>query len=648
MALAAKAFTLAFVLTATDKMSQVIDRAINKSLGSLSSFERNTGKIGGELMKNGMQMLNFGTAAAGGMVAMSKATADYAGDMMDMSRITGVGFEKMQELSYAAKMSGIEADKLKTAFVKLNKVVTEAAGGNETYMQTFRNLGISLTDAAGNMRKPDEIFEDIANVFSKSEDNATKTAMAYTLLGKSGADLIPMLNDGKNGLEEWYRLAREAHLVLNDDVGRSAETAGDKMDGLTHKLRGTSLQLGARLLPSMTAFVEKLDATLSRVLEWIDSNPKLATSIGQIAMQGAKWLIILGSGSIALGGISMAIGKVGKVIQTVSGIMKAGSIAKGLTSLLTPMGWIKVAVMAIVALAYVVIRNWKSISEFFVNLWDKVKGAFQTAWNWIARLLLNYTPQGLIIKHWDVISGFFVKLWDKVKAAFKTAWEWIARLFLNYTPQGLIIKNWSSIVTFFANLWDNISTGISNSWNRIMAWFGNLRPVEWIRGAWDSVGEFFSELGVRFFEWGKNLITALWNGIVSVADWAVEGIKNLGKKIADGFKSILGIHSPSKLFTEYGMNITQGLVVGIDRGGSAVEEATAGMAAIATGDITPASDVMSSVGGVSVNYSPHVTINGSVSAEIRDEFVAMLRRHADDIVDIVARSAANTARLSFR
>lgn len=606
MALAAKAFTLAFVLTATDKMSQVIDRAINKSLGSLSSFERNTGKIGGELMKNGMQMLNFGTAAAGGMVAMSKATADYAGDMMDMSRITGVGFEKIQELSYAAKMSGIEADKLKTAFVKLNKVVTEAAGGNETYMQTFRNLGISLTDAAGNMRKPDEIFEDIANVFSKSEDNATKTAMAYTLLGKSGADLIPMLNDGKNGLEEWYRLAREAHLVLNDDVGKSAETAGDKMDGLTHKLRGTSLQLGARLLPSMTAFVEKLDATLSRVLEWIDSNPKLATSIGQIAMQGVKWLIILGSGSIALGGISMAIGKVGKVIQTVSGIMKAGSIAKGLTSLLTPMGWIKVAVMAIVALAYVVIRNWKSISEFFVNLWDKVKGTFQTAWNWIARL------------------------------------------FLNYTPHGLIIKNWSSIVTFFTNLWDNISTGISNSWNRIMSWFGNLRPVEWIRGAWDSVGEFFSELGVRFFEWGKNLITALWDGIVSVADWAVEGIKNLGRKIADGFKSILGIHSPSKLFTEYGMNITQGLVVGIDRGGSAVEEATAGMAAIATGDISPVSDVMSSVGGVSVNYSPHVTINGSVSAEIRDEFVAMLRRHADDIVDIVARSAANTARLSFR
>lgn len=598
--------TLAFVLSATDKMSKVISQAVGKSTASLSSFERTAGNIGRNLGSFGKGAAQVGLLAANGIYNMSKSAADYAGGMMDMSRITGVGFEKIQELSYAAKMSGIEADKLKTAFVKLNKVVTEAAGGNETYLQTFRNLGISLKDAAGNMRKPDEIFEDIADLFSKSEDSATKTAMAYTLFGKSGADLIPMLNDGKEGLAAWYKQARESGGVLGEELGKSAETAGDNLEALTKKLQGTTLQLGAKLLPVMTEFVGKMDAILTKVLDWINQNPELAATLGRVAAASAKWLLVIGGGSVIIGKLVSVIGKVGSAIQAVIGIMKAGSIAKGLMSLLTPMGWIKVAAVAIAAIAYVVIRNWKSISDFFV------------------------------------------KLWDAVKSAFKAAWEWIARLFLNYTPHGLIIRNWSSIVAFFTNLWNNISNGISKAWSRILEWFGNLQPVEWIRGAWDSVGEFFSELGVRFFEWGKNLITALWKGIVSVADWAVEGIKNLGRKIANGFKSILGIHSPSRLFTEYGMNITQGLVVGIDRGGSAVGEATAGMAAIATGDIAPASGVMSSVGGVSVNYSPHVTINGPVSAEMRDVFVAMLRRHADDIVDIVARSAANTARLSFR
>ena len=525
--------TLAFVLSATDKMSKVISQAVGKSTASLSSFERTAGNIGRNLGSFGKGAAQVGLLAANGIYNMSKSAADYAGDMMDMSRITGVGFEKIQELAYAAKMSGIETDKLKTAFVKLNKVVTEANGGNETYLQTFRNLGISLTDAAGNMRKPNEIFEDIADVFNKSEDSATKTAMAYTLLGKSGADLIPILNDGREGLKAWYEQARDSGVILADEVGKSAETAGDNLEGLTQKLRGTTLQLGAKLLPVMTEFVGKVDAILTRVLDWINQNPELAASLGSIAAESAKCLVFLGIGSAVLGRLSIAIGKVGGAIQAVRGIMKASSVAKGLISLLTPMGWIKVAVAAIAVLAYVVIRNWKSI------------------------------------------SGFFTKLWSTVKGAFKAAWDWIARLFLNYTPQGLIIKNWSSIVAFFANLWNSISAGISNAWHRVMSWFGNLRPVEWIREAWNSVGEFFSGLGVRFFEWGKNLITALWNGIVSVADWAVEGIKNLGRKIANGFKSILGIHSPSKLFTEYGMNITQGLVVGIDRGGGAVTAATA-------------------------------------------------------------------------
>lgn len=653
MALAAKAFTLAFVLTATDKMSQVIDRAVSKSLGSLSSFERNAGKIGGALMKGGMQMLNAGAAAAGGLVSMSKAAADYAGDMKDMARATGVGFEEIQELAYAAKMSGIEADKLKVAFVKLDKAMTEAASGNKTYLQTFSDLGIQLRDSEGNLRKPNEIFEEVAELFSKTEDSAAKTALAYELFGKSGADLIPMLNDGKAGMEEWFRMAREAGLVMGDEMGTAAETAGDQMDGLMNKLRGTSLQLGTRLIPTVTAFVEKLDATLSRVLEWIDRNPKLVESIGQIALQGAKWLVILGGGSVALGGLSVAIGKVGTAFRVVQGVFKAGSLAKGIASMLTPMGWVKAAVMVIVALAYLVIRNWEAISGFFVRLWGKVKEIFSAAWAWIKNLFLNYTPQGLIIQHWDTIVAFFAGLWAKVKTAFSTAWAWIKNLLLNYTPQGLIIRHWDTIVAFFAGLWSRVVAGISDSWNRIRDWFANLQPVEWIRGAWESVGNFFATLGTRFFEWGRNLLESLWRGITSVVSRVVEGVRKVGRKIADGFRSFFGINSPSRLFAEYGLNITQGLVVGLDRGGNAVEAATGGVAARTMAGMEEGMTYGGATfnaltgGSVTVHYAPQITINGASSEQTRDEFSALLRKHAAEILDIIRRDAANTARLSF-
>ena len=57
-----------------------------------------------------------------------------------------------------------------------------------------------------------------------------------------------------------------------------------------------------------------------------------------------------------------------------------------------------------------------------------------------------------------------------------------------------------------------------------------------------------------------------------MVDKIVEGMKNIARKIATGFRSILGINSPSRLFAEYGLNITQGLAVGLDQGGAVVEK----------------------------------------------------------------------------
>ena len=51
-----------------------------------------------------------------------------------------------------------------------------------------------------------------------------------------------------------------------------------------------------------------------------------------------------------------------------------------------------------------------------------------------------------------------------------------------------------------------------------------MQPVEWMRGAWENVGTFFSGLNTRFYEWGKNLLQGLWNGITSMVDKIVEGI----------------------------------------------------------------------------------------------------------------------------
>lgn len=152
--MAANTLKLAFILSATDKMSRIIDEAVKKSTDKLSAFERTTSKIGRSMTKAGTVMLGASAAVGGSILAVGKSTADYAGDMYDMARGAGIGVEAFQKLAYAGRMSGVETEKLSASLVKFDRMVAEATGGNKTYMQTFEDLGIKIKDSAGNLRQP--------------------------------------------------------------------------------------------------------------------------------------------------------------------------------------------------------------------------------------------------------------------------------------------------------------------------------------------------------------------------------------------------------------------------------------------------------------------------------------------------------------
>lgn len=705
---------LAFILSATDKMSRIVDEAVKKSTDKLSAFERTTSKIGRSMMNAGTVMAGAGAAVGASIFAVGKASADYAGDMFDMARGAGIGVEAFQKLAYAGRMSGVETEKLSASLVKFDRMVAEAAGGNKTYMQTFEDLGIKIKDSAGNLRQPNEIFEDVADIFHNTEDGIGKTALAVELFGKSGADLIPMLNDGKAGLKAFYAEAERLGLVLSDETTAKGDAFSDQLENIGEQVKGVKLQLGAALIPALSAAAEKISKVIDKITRWVQENPELVATIGNIAMTTGKWIAILGTAAIAIGSVTFIVGQFGKVFRIVSDSIKIGTkivseykngmllfrmqyalfsvwskiAAAGQwlfnTSLYgCPVVWIVAGIMAIIAAVVLLVKYWDEVAAWFKKLWDAIVGIFKAAWEaikkvwdavtgWFSNLwggikagagkawegiknTISKARDG-VQKAWGSVKGWFSNLWNGVKNVTSKAWQGVKSVFLNYTPHGLIYKNWNKITGWFSNLWGNVKSGISNAWGGIKDWFSNLQPVEWMRGAWENVGTFFENLGPRFYEWGKNLLQGLWNGITSMVDKIVEGMKNIGRRIANGFKSILGINSPSRLFAEYGLNITQGLVVGLDRGGAIVENATEGVAMQATRGITQSmqsSTVNTStiVGGgntgPSITYAPQITFAGSTTREARDEFGKMLKQHANEIMELIRKYEENKTRLSF-
>lgn len=617
-------------------------------------------------------MLGASAAVGGSILAVGKSTADYAGDMYDMARGAGIGVEAFQKLAYAGRMSGVETEKLSASLVKFDRMVAEATGGNKTYMQTFEDLGIKIKDSAGNLRQPNEIFEDVADIFHNTEDGIGKTALAVELFGKSGADLIPMLNDGKAGLKAFYAEAERLGLALSNEMIAKGDAFSDQLENIGEQVKGVKLQLGAALIPALSAATEKISKVIDKITKWVQENPELAATIGNIAMTTGKWIAILGTAAIAIGSVAFIILQFRKAFRAMSdavtigisifknikntflvvdkamkGYTKTQKLATVATKLFNkalkanPILTIISLIIALGAVVDSVIKNWDKIAAWFKKLWDAIVGIFKAAWEAIKKV-------------WSTVTGWFSNLWGGIKAGAGKAWEGIKNT-INKAREG-VQKAWGSVKGWFSNLWGNVKSGISNAWGGIKDWFSNLQPVEWMRGAWENVGTFFENLGPRFYEWGKNLLQGLWNGITSMVDKIVEGMKNIGRRIANGFKSILGINSPSRLFAEYGLNITQGLVVGLDRGGAIVENATEGVAMQATRGITQSmqsSTVNTStiVGGgntgPSITYAPQITFAGSTTQEVRDEFGKMLKQHANEIMELIRKYEENKTRLSF-
>lgn len=617
-------------------------------------------------------MLGASAAVGGSILDVGKSTADYAGDMYDMARGAGIGVEAFQKLAYAGRMSGVETEKLSASLVKFDRMVAEATGGNKTYMQTFEDLGIKIKDSAGNLRQPNEIFEDVADIFHNTEDGIGKTALAVELFGKSGADLIPMLNDGKAGLKAFYAEAERLGLALSNEMIAKGDAFSDQLENIGEQVKGVKLQLGAALIPALSAATEKISKVIDKITKWVQENPELAATIGNIAMTTGKWIAILGTAAIAIGSVAFIILQFRKAFRAMSDAVTIGiSIFKNIKNTFlvvdkamkgytktqklatvaiklfnkalkaNPILTIISLIIALGAVVYSVIKNWDKIAAWFKKLWDAIVGIFKAAWEAIKKV-------------WSTVTGWFSNLWGGIKAGAGKAWEGIKNT-INKAREG-VQKAWGSVKGWFSNLWGNVKSGISNAWGGIKDWFSNLQPVEWMRGAWENVGTFFENLGPRFYEWGKNLLQGLWNGITSMVDKIVEGMKNIGRRIANGFKSILGINSPSRLFAEYGLNITQGLVVGLDRGGAIVENATEGVAMQATRGITQSmqsSTVNTStiVGGgntgPSITYAPQITFAGSTTREARDEFGKMLKQHANEIMELIRKYEENKTRLSF-
>ena len=184
----------------------------------------------------------------------------------------------------------------------------------------------------------------------------------------------------------------------------------------------------------------------------------------------------------------------------------------------------------------------------------------------------------------------------------------------------LIIRYWNPIKTFFANLWTGIKAVFWQAVDFMKEWgLLFLGPIGWVIKAWQLVPGKFKNIGT-------DIIMGLWNGIKAKAMALFDFVKGIGKGIANAFKNVLGIASPSKVFMDYGVNITEGAHNGIKKGQDKVVGASKNMG----GAIKPSNSGRGGGGSnssVTVNFAPVINGgSGDVATQVKNLIPELIRQ----------------------
>lgn len=227
-------------------------------------------------------------ASATALVALTKSTLDANDQLSKLSQKVGVTTENLSALKYQAGLADVEIDALEKGLVKFNKTIGDAAGGSKLQSETFKALGINLRDQNGALKDTDDLLLEVSDKFQTFRDSAAKTALAVNLFGRSGADLIPMLNEGADGFREAYEEADEFGRIVSTDVGRASEQFNDNMTRLKESAAGFGNQLTEALLPSLVSFSDEL----TRSSKQGDAFKATADAIAQAIKYLAQVLVV--------------------------------------------------------------------------------------------------------------------------------------------------------------------------------------------------------------------------------------------------------------------------------------------------------------------------------------------------------------------
>ncbi|CBK39898.1 putative Phage tail length tape measure protein [Nitrospira defluvii] len=287
--------------------AQILISAVDQTKTAFDSIKRGLGGLTDTAKSVNGVLANLGVGVSlAGIGAMIKSSIDSADALDEMAQRTGIAVESLSLLVPAAELSAVSTEKFEAGLKKLATGMLEAATGSEASAQNFEALGVAVQNQDGTLRDSEQVLLDLADRFQAMPDGAEKAALAVDIFGKAGAEMIPFLNQGREGIGALKQEAAELGLQLSADTAAQAGNFNDALDKLKLATQSIGNQIIASLLPALN---------------------DMAGGMVESAKQGGTLRVILDGIVLVLKTLALGAATVGKAFVALGEAIGAGVAA---------------------------------------------------------------------------------------------------------------------------------------------------------------------------------------------------------------------------------------------------------------------------------------------------------------------------------
>lgn len=400
---------------------------------------------------------------------------------------------------------GLDVDKVEKTIINMKK-----AG------QLGKNFNLDFTDGKGSFGGLENLYAQLEKM--KGLNDVTRTELIKSIFGDDAevnTVLSSMIEKGKAGYEEFaQKLANQA--TLQQRVNAQLGTLSNIWDSASGTFTNLMAGVGAAIAPYLKILAEKFGEISEQILEWVQANPKLTTTIMAVAV-GATGLI--GLTSLLATGFSFLLFPVRHLVLLLGQLAPAWNIGKALLfGKVLEDGSRKAGLLA--KAGTLLSKVWQALPSIFSTILNVGKGLFSGLMTGIRLVGIAFAsnPIGLAI---TLIVGALTLLylnWDKVKATIINGWNSISQKF-NDNP---ILKILFPIVPLI-----NLIIGVIKNWGTITETVSN-----WISTKWEGLKEKASSVWGSIKNWIADVLAPL-DSVKSSVQWLID---NLSKISWDGIK----------------------------------------------------------------------------------------------------------------